>query len=93
MQGFFLLVWLVSAVAFIAFWWKKRKARLAAGDDYQNDANYQAKSKIKRILGAVCALSFILAIATGSGSSSKTETASSKEPAITQKSETPEEKS
>lgn len=92
MQGFFVLVWLVSAVAFIVFWWKKRKARLAAGDDYQNDADYLSKSKIKRIIGAVSALSFVLAMVTGSGSSSQTTDPAAKESAVAQKTETPEEK-
>lgn len=92
MQGFFVFVWLVSAVAFVVFWWKKRKARIAAGDDYQNDANYLSKSKTKRIIGAVSALSFVLAMVTGSGSSSQTTAPAAKEPAVTQKDETPEEK-
>ena len=92
MKGFFILIWLASAVAFIVFWWKKRKARIAAGEDYQNDADYQSKSKTKRIIGAVCALSFVLAIVTGSGSSSENGTPATKEPSVTQKEETPEEK-
>ncbi len=82
----------MSAVAFIVFWWKKRKARLAAGEDYQNDADYQAKSKTKRIIGAVCALSFVLAMVTSPDSSSENGTPAAKNPPVTQKEETPEEK-
>lgn len=62
MQGFFILLWLASVIAFIIFWWKKRKARLAAGENYAEDENYQSKSKIKRIIGIVSIASFCLAL-------------------------------
>ena len=65
MSGFFILVWLVTLIAFIVYWWKKRKARIAAGEGYKDDPTYQQVSKVKRIIGAVCILSFIIAGATG----------------------------
>ena len=57
-------VFLVTLIAFVVFWWKKRKARIAAGADYINDQNYQKVSKLKRIIGAVCIVSFVIGIAT-----------------------------
>ena len=53
------LVWLASLVAFIVYWRKKASARKAAGENYQNDPEYLAVSKTKRIIGIVCIVSFI----------------------------------
>lgn len=64
MSGFFYFVWFVTLIAFIVYWWKKKKARKAGGDDYKNYPEYQRISKIKRIIGAVCIVSFVLGIAT-----------------------------
>lgn len=64
MHNLFAFIWLISILAFIVYWWKKRKARLAAGEDYQNDPNYQSKSQVKRIIGIVSIASFVLAYAT-----------------------------
>lgn len=64
MSGFFYFVWFVTFIAFIVYWWKKRKARKGGGDDYKNYPEYQRISKIKRIVGAVCIVSFVLGIAT-----------------------------
>ena len=64
MSGFFYFVWFVTFIAFIVYWWKKRKARKAGGDDYKNYPQYQRISKIKRIIGATCIISFVLGIAT-----------------------------
>ena len=58
-EAIFLILWLVSIPAFIFYWWKKRKARIAAGDDYKNDENYQSVSKIKRIIGEVSVASLV----------------------------------
>lgn len=60
MSAFLFLVHFVTLIAFIVFWWKKRKARISAGENYKGDPQYQHISKIKRILGVVCVLSIIL---------------------------------
>lgn len=60
MTAIFFILWIVSVPAFIFYWWKKRKARLAAGEDYQNDANYQSASKIKRIVGIMSVAALVL---------------------------------
>lgn len=60
MSTFFILVHLITLFAFIVFWWKKRKARLAAGENYKADPQYKHISKIKRIVGVVCVLSAFL---------------------------------
>ena len=57
-------VFLITLIAFVVFWWKKRKARIAAGADYINDHNYQKISKIKRIIGVVCVVSLVIGLAT-----------------------------
>ena len=31
----------ITVVAFIIYWWKKRNARINAGEDYANDAEYK----------------------------------------------------
>lgn len=45
---------------FCYLWWKKRRARLEAGEDYRSDAQYLHFSKRKRIVGAVCIVSLLL---------------------------------
>lgn len=65
MSGFFFLVNFVTLIAFIVFWWKKRKARIAAGENYKEDSQYRHISKIKRIIGVVCVLSLVLGCLTG----------------------------
>ena len=57
--------------AFIFFWWKKRKARLAAGENYQNDPTYQWNSKIKRKIGIAFFVTFILGAVLAPGSNEK----------------------
>ncbi len=64
MAGLFYLVSFGTFIAFIVYWWKKRKARKAGGDDYQNYPPYQQTSKTKRIIGAVCIVSFALGVIT-----------------------------
>lgn len=60
MHDFFIFLWFVSLIAFIVYWRKKANARKIAGADYRNDAIYQKTSTIKRIIGIVCIVSFIL---------------------------------
>ena len=64
MSVFFYFVWFVALIAFIVYWWKKRKARKDGGDDYKNYPEYQRISKTKRIVGAVCIISFVLGMVT-----------------------------
>lgn len=66
------LVWLASLVAFIVYWRKKASARKAAGENYQNDPEYLAVSKTKRIIGIVCIVSFIATGALAPKSDEKT---------------------
>ena len=60
-QSLFSLAWIATLVAFIAFWWKKHKARLSAGENYADDENYKHISKIKKIIGIACIVSFVIA--------------------------------
>lgn len=70
MSGFFVLVWIVTFIAFIVYWRKKAAARKAAGENYENDENYKKVSKTKRILGIVSIAAFILSGATSTPSTS-----------------------
>ena len=63
LKGIFSLIWLGTFVAFVVYWWKKRKARKNAGENYADDENYKKISKIKKIIGAVCIASFIIGTA------------------------------
>lgn len=56
---FFTVIWLVTIPAFIIYWWKKRKARIAAGENYRDNEIYQEISRKKRIIGGICTLSFL----------------------------------
>lgn len=56
------LIFIISLVAFVVFWWKKRKARLAAGETYASDATYQKISGQKRWIGIVCVASFAISV-------------------------------
>lgn len=58
------LVFLVTFIMFIVYWWKKRKVRISAGDDYSKDQKYQEISKIKRIVGVACVISLLICTAT-----------------------------
>ena len=69
MSGFLIFVSFISFIAFIVYWRKKANARKAAGENYKSDPNYQSISKTKRIIGAVCVLSFIIGSATSGPSS------------------------
>lgn len=57
------LLFFPSLITFIILWWKKRKARISAGDNYQNDPQYLKMSKVKRVVGIVCIGSIILSFA------------------------------
>lgn len=54
-----LVVWFVTLVTFGIFFFKKRKARKAAGENYKQDKRYLEISKKKKIIGWVCILSFL----------------------------------
>ena len=73
MSALFFLVWLVSLVAFIVFWRKKVNAKKSAGDSFASDENYLLVSKTKKIIGAVCAASFVLMIIFSGGSDTSSE--------------------
>ncbi|WP_037354611.1 hypothetical protein [Selenomonas sp. FC4001] len=54
------IVFACTFIGFLYLWWKKRKARIAAGDDYLTDATYQKYSNIKRKVGIVCLVAAVL---------------------------------
>ena len=62
MATLFFFLTIGTAIAFVVFWWKKRSARKSAGEDYQNDPDYQNVSKKKRIIGIVCVASAVMFI-------------------------------
>lgn len=84
MDKLFALVWLVSLVAFIVYWRKKASARKAAGENYQNDPEYLAVSKTKRIIGIVCIASFLITGALAPKSDNKTPNTTPTAPATSQ---------
>ena len=53
------LAFCVTVIMFVVYWWKKRKARLAAGENYQADEHYQHVSSRKRLIGWLCFLLFM----------------------------------
>ena len=53
------LAFCVTVIMFVVYWWKKRKARLAAGENYQADEHYQYVSSRKRLIGWLCFLFFM----------------------------------
>ena len=56
------LAFCVSAVAFIFHWWKKRKARINAGENYENDADYRKFSGRQFGLGIACVVLFYFSV-------------------------------
>ena len=52
------LTFFITLPMFVVYWWKKRKARLAAGEGYKNDERYQTISGHKSLLGLICVVSF-----------------------------------
>lgn len=53
------LAFFVTIIMFVVYWWKKRKARIAAGENYQNDESYQSVSKQKTLIGWISFLLFM----------------------------------
>ena len=53
-------LWVVSMAAFVFLWWKKRKSRLAAGENYQSDEKYTHISKLKRKVGISCIVLYLM---------------------------------
>ena len=60
LKELFSLFFVISLFGFCYLWWKKRRARLEAGEDYRSDTQYLHFSKRKRIVGAVCIVSLLL---------------------------------
>ena len=53
------LAFFVTIIMFVVYWWKKRKVRIAAGENYQNDERYQSVSKQKTLIGWISFLLFM----------------------------------
>ena len=60
LKELFSLFFVISFFGFCYLWWKKRRARLGAGDDYRSDTQYLHFSKRKRLVCAVCIVSLLL---------------------------------
>lgn len=60
LKELFSLFFVISFFGFCYLWWKKRRARLGAGEEYRSDAQYLHFSRIKRIVGVVCIVSLLL---------------------------------
>ena len=67
LEMFFLIVITESAItfligipAFIVYWWKKRQARIVAGSNYSENAEYLDISETKRGIGVLIILSTLL---------------------------------
>ena len=86
MDSIFVMLWLVTIVLFVVFYFKKRKARKAAGDNYVNDNNYKQISVTKRIIGIICIFSFFGFLATAPHSNNKVTNESVKQTNQTQES-------
>ena len=67
------MVWFISLIAFIVYWRKKVNAKKAAGENYANDENYNNVSKIKRLIGIVCLVSFVIGAAIPESPEAKSE--------------------
>lgn len=48
-KGIFSLIWLFTLIAFIVYWWKKRKAKNNVGENYADDENYKKSAKSKKL--------------------------------------------
>ena len=73
LKNLFIMVWFISLIAFIVYWRKKANARKAAGENYSTDENYNAVSKMKRMIGIVCLASFVLGAAIPESPEAKAE--------------------
>jgi len=60
LKNLFLSVWVVTFFMFLYYWRKKVSVRRDAGENYQDNEHYLHISKIKRIIGAICIVAFIL---------------------------------
>ena len=54
----FLVFW-ISVIAFVVYWWKKRRARIFAGEHYLADENYKKMNFRKKIAGFICIVSVV----------------------------------
>lgn len=54
----FLVFW-ISVIAFVVYWWKKRRARIFAGEHYLADENYRKMNFRKKIAGFICIVSVV----------------------------------
>ena len=73
LKNLFIMIWFVSLIAFIVYWRKKANVRKAAGENYANDENYNAVSKMKRLIGIVCLVSFVIGAAIPESPEAKAE--------------------
>ena len=53
------LAFLISVIAFVVYWWKKRRARIFAGEHYLADENYKKMNFRKKIAGFICIVSVV----------------------------------
>ena len=73
LKNLFIMVWFISLIAFIVYWRKKVGAKKAAGENYANDENYNNISKMKRLIGIVCLVSFLIGAAIPESPEAKAE--------------------
>ena len=73
LKNLFIIVWFISLIAFIVYWRKKVNAKKAAGENYANDENYNNVGKIKRLIGIVCLVSFVIGAAIPESPEAKSE--------------------
>ena len=59
---FAVFLWAGSLIAFIIYWWKKRSARLSAGENYSENEIYKKISMKKRIVGVASVIFFALSV-------------------------------
>ena len=54
-----IITFVISAVAFIFHWWKKRQVRLFVTEDYHEDERYKSISLRKKMIGVICIFSLV----------------------------------
>ena len=64
MHMLFCFMYTASLIAFLVYWRKKVAAKRAAGVYYMDDPLYQSVSKVKRVIGVICVVSFMLCLLT-----------------------------
>lgn len=52
--------WFISLPIVLFYWWKKRKAKISAGENYLKDANYQKYARRKNYSDIACAGLFFI---------------------------------